>query len=326
MRLPCSDELEKRRPHKSGPAFGFDISAACALIALAMNPSNPVSHVTFLDGRGDLPMLEITTPWSTAEIYLHGAHVTHFKRHNEPPLLFLSQCSRFEKDAPIRGGIPIIFPWFGKPADKPGQHGFVRLRDWALKSIQSPADGSVTVRLVFPDSPELTDGKIAVEYVVEINDQLTAELIVTNQSAQPFTFENCLHTYFTVGDIGAVSVTGLKGTEYLNQPTGYSRHTDNEDAIQFAGEVDRAYLNTISTTEIHDTGLRRVIRVEKEGSRSTVVWNPWIAKAKAMPDYGDEEYKEMVCVESGNVAENKIILPPGATSRLKVKLTSTGVR
>ncbi len=287
-----------------------------------MSASNPTSHVTFLDGRGELPMLEITTPWSTAEIYLHGAHVTHFKKNGEPPLLFLSQCSRFEKDAPIRGGIPIIFPWFGKPADKPGQHGFVRHREWALKSIQSPADGSVTVRLVLPNSPELANGQITVEYVVEINDRLTTELIVTNQTAQPFTFENCLHTYFSVGDIKAVSVTGLKGAEYLNQPTGFSRHTDTEDAIRFTGEVDRAYLNTAGTTEIHDTSLRRVIRVEKEGSQSTVVWNPWIAKAKAMPDYGDEEYKEMVCVESGNVKENEITLAPGQISRLKVTLGS----
>src|ERR1044071_5235731 len=92
--------------------------------------TSPLPRVTQLEGRGDLPMLEIPTRWSTAEIYLHGAHVTHFKRHDEPPLLFLSQCSRFEPDAPIRGGIPIIFPWFGKPAGQPGQHGFARNRDW----------------------------------------------------------------------------------------------------------------------------------------------------------------------------------------------------
>ena len=286
-----------------------------------MNPS-PTSHVTFLDGRGELPMLEITTPWSTAEIYLHGAHVTHFKRHDEPPLLFLSQCSRFETNAPIRGGIPIIFPWFGKPADKPGQHGFVRHREWMLKSIQSPADGSAKIHLTLPNSPELADGGIAVEYVVEVAQQLTVELIITNSTDQPFAFENCLHTYFTVGDINTVSVTGLRGTDYLNQPTGYSRHTDNDNEILFAGEVDRAYLNTTAVSEIHDPTLKRIIRVTKEGSRSTVVWNPWIAKAKAMPDYGDEEYKGMVCVESGNVMENKVTLPPGQTSRLKVQLST----
>jgi D-hexose-6-phosphate mutarotase len=70
----------------------------------------PQGRVTFQDGRGDLPMIEITTPWSTAEIYFHGAHVSHFQKHGEAPLLFLSQCSNFADGQPIRGGILIIFP------------------------------------------------------------------------------------------------------------------------------------------------------------------------------------------------------------------------
>jgi D-hexose-6-phosphate mutarotase len=75
--------------------------------------------------------------------------------------------------------------------------------------------------------------------------------------------------------------------------------------------------------EIRDERLRRTIRVEKENSASTVVWNPWIAKAQQMADFGDEEYHNMVCVESGNVASNKINLQPGQSSVLKVKLSSS---
>ncbi|MBE0543938.1 MAG: D-hexose-6-phosphate mutarotase [Verrucomicrobia bacterium] len=283
----------------------------------------PHGRVTFLEGRGDLPMVEITTPWSTAGIYLHGAQVTHFQKQGEPPLLFLSQCSRFDTEHPIRGGIPIIFPWFGKPADKTGQHGFARVRDWELCEVTSPADGSVTLRLRLPECGESADcAACAVEYVVTVSDMLTAELRVSNKSGREFEFENCLHTYFAVGDIQAVKVTGLKGVEYLNQPTGFSQHTETADAIRFGDEVDRIYLATGHPVEILDERLKRIIRVEKEGSNSTVVWNPWIAKAKAMPDYGDEEFKEMVCVESGNVAANRVILPPGQTSRLKIKLSS----
>lgn len=120
-----------------------------------MKPNPQLGKVTFLDGQGDLPAMEVTTPWSRAEIYFHGAHVTRFQKHGEPPLLFLSQCSRFESGAPIRGGIPIIFPWFGKPADKPGQHGFLRNREWELKEVVSPADGSVMLRLSLPEQSEL---------------------------------------------------------------------------------------------------------------------------------------------------------------------------
>lgn len=265
-------------------------------------------------------MVRIETQSSTAEVYLQGATVTHFQKHKEAPLLFLSALSRFEADAPIRGGIPVIFPWFGKPADKPAQHGFVRVRQWDFVEHKTLTDGSVTAHFRLPACAELPS--IVVEYLVTVGQTLCAELVVTNQSAGEFTFENCLHTYFTVGDISKTTVSGLKGVEYLDAMDNFARKTERDDAIRFTAETDRVYVNTTHTTEIHDAALRRTIRVEKENSVSTVVWNPWIEKAKRMTDYGDEEYKTMVCVESGNVRSEAIKLAPGVTSSLKVKLSS----
>jgi D-hexose-6-phosphate mutarotase len=294
------------------------------------NPGKPKAaypRVTFLEGRGDLPMLEITTPWSSAEIYLHGAQVTHFKKHNEPPLLFLSQCSCFALGQPIRGGIPIIFPWFGKPADKETQHGFARIKDWELKEMAMTPDGTVSVRLQMPewlDSPDSPD--CILEYRVTVNVALAVELVIMNRSGRDFAFENCLHTYFTVGDIGDVSIVGLKGVDYLDQLDGFARKTETRGAIRIASEVDRIYVDTLNTVEIRDASLRRTIRVEKEGSASTVVWNPWIAKSKAMQDFCDDEYHQMICVESGNVAANAVKLPPGQTARLKLKLSSAKLK
>ena len=70
-----------------------------------------------------------------------------------------------------------------------------------------------------------------------------------------------------------------------------------------------------------DGNLGRVIRVEKSGSNSTVVWNPWTTQ-KLPDDFDPAEHKHMVCVESGNVKQNKILLAPGKTSALKVILMS----
>jgi len=271
-------------------------------------------------------MIEITTPQSTAAIYFHGAHVAHFQKRDEPPLLFLSQCSNFADGQPIRGGIPIIFPWFGKPEERPGQHGFARIKDWELREFASAADGSVTVRFRLADCNDAVGcAPCTVEYAVAVSDCLRAELIVTNKSADEFEFENCLHTYFSVGDINAVSISGLKGVGYLDQLSGFARRTEADQAIRFSSEVDRIYLDTPHTVEIRDESLRRVIRVEKQGSASTVVWNPWLAKSKAMQDFGDDEYSRMVCVESGNVSANKITLPPGKSTHLKLKVTSTSL-
>ena len=280
-------------------------------------------RVTFLDGQGELPMLEVSTAWSTAEIYLLGAHVTRFQKKGEPPLLFMSQCSRFEEGQPIRGGVPVIFPWFG-PREGMGQHGFARVKTWEVKEFTTAPDGSASVRLRLPDSPEASAyPSFTADYVVTVNQGLKLQLIVTNQSSdEPLTFENCLHTYFEIGDINAISITGLKGVNYLDKVAHFAQKTETNDAIRIGSEVDRVYLNTDAPVEILDPRLGRKIRVQKEGSVSTVVWNPWIAKAQQMPDFGNDEYQRMVCVESGNVSSNQLSLAPGKSSTLTVKLTS----
>ncbi len=290
------------------------------------NTPESLGRVAFIDGRGELPMLEVSTAWSTAEIYLHGAHVTHFKKKDQPPLLFLSQCSRFAHNEPIRGGIPIIFPWFG-PREGLPQHGFARLKSWELKEFAPAPDGSVSIRFHLPDCPEASAfPPFNVDYIVTVNTALTLQLVIANKSPdEPITFENCLHSYFEVGDTAAISIAGLKGLNYLDRVANFASRIETEQALRINSEVDRTYLNTTAAIEITDPVLHRRIRIEKYGSTSTVVWNPWIAKAQQMPDFGNEEYQRMVCVESGNVASNSIRLPPGETSTLTVKLSSEAV-
>ncbi len=282
---------------------------------------HPKSGVTFNNGNGGLPRIAVQTPASDAEIYLQGAHVTKFQRKGEAPLLFLSEKSRFEKGQPIRGGVPIIFPWFGAREGKP-MHGFARTQTWELKEILTHTHGdAVTLQLSLPKAPEAAEfPEFSAEYFVTVGETLSLELRIANQSHENLSLENCLHTYFAVGDIREVKVTGLKGTDYLDKPENFARRKESGDAITFSGETDRVYLSTSGTVEIRDSKLRRKILIEKEGSISTVVWNPWIEKAKAMADFGDEEYLRMVCVESGNVSENKLSLAPGKTSSLKVNL------
>lgn len=282
-----------------------------------------LGRVAFLDGQGELPMLEVTTPWSSAEIYLNGAHVTQFRKKSEAPLLFMSQCSRFTEGQPIRGGIPVIFPWFGA-REGLSQHGFARTKTWDVKEVQQAPDGSVSVRFRLPDCPEAsTLPPFSADYIVAVSDVLRLRLEITNTSAEEvLTFENCLHTYFEVGDVTAISITGLKGLNYLDKVANFAQKTETFDAIRINSEVDRVYLNATGPVDILDPRLGRKIRVEKQGSASTVVWNPWIAKAQQMPDFGNDEYPRMVCVESGNVASNEIRLPPGETSVLSVSLLS----
>jgi D-hexose-6-phosphate mutarotase len=186
----------------------------------------------------------------------------------------------------------------------------------------------VSLRFCLPEYPEASAfPPFAVEYVVTINETLGLELLVTNKSKdEAFTFENCLHTYFEVGDSSAVSVTGLKGASYLDKVANFAKKKESGESIRISSEVDRIYLDTTEAVEIQDQKFGRKVRVEKHGSVSTVVWNPWIAKAQQMPDFGNDEYQRMICVESGNVAGNSIRLPPNETSRLSVKLSSNPLK
>src|SRR5512138_2123865 len=186
-----------------------------------------LGRVLFLDGQSELPMLEVSTPWSTAEIYLHGAHVTNFTPKGNAPLLFMSQCSRFAPEQPIRGGVPIIFPWFGA-REGMAQHGFARHKTWELKEFAPAPDGSVSVRFRLPDCPEASAfPPFSAEYIVNVKDSLTLQLVVTNGSKEePLTFENCLHSYFEVGDVSAISVAGLKGSQYLDKTKSFAKKTD----------------------------------------------------------------------------------------------------
>jgi glucose-6-phosphate 1-epimerase len=272
-------------------------------------------HIGCVKGNGDLPKIVVETPWSSAEIYLHGAQITHFQKKGEAPLLFVSSASHFAEDEPIRGGIPIIFPWFG-PRDGAPAHGFARTRAWDLVETSVIASGAVQLQFHLSNTNEL-DAKFS----VVIGDDLTIELIVKNISNQVSSVETCFHTYFEIGSIYDISITGLSDVSYIDKIAGITT-TETATPIRIEQEVDRVYHDTTDTVEILDSGLGRRVRIEKSGSQSTVIWNPWIDKSKRMLDFGDDEYLKMVCVESGNIGVNQLSLQPEEVASLKITVSS----
>ena len=276
-------------------------------------------------GNGGLPKIVVTTKTSTAEIYLLGAHVTGFQKNGGPPLLFMSAKSWFAPGQPIRGGVPVCFPWFGA-REGDVVHGFARITEWELAKT-SAAAGAVTLHFRLPEIPGRPAWKnLHTEFVVTVSDKLTMELIATNNSPTVMEIENCLHTYFHVGDINQVSITGLKSAPYLDNAAGGNgvRKVENDSALRITKETNRVYPDNTATVEIRDDNFKRTIRVEKSGSNSTVVWNPWTTQ-KLPDDFDPAEHRHMVCVESGNVKQNRISLVPGKSAALKVILSSQSV-
>jgi len=284
------------------------------LTARHANPGPSELPYKFIAGRGDLPKIQISIPAASAEIYLHGAQITSWKPAGHEEVLFLSNQSRFEEGKAIRGGIPICFPWFRAKSDNPKApaHGFVRTKAWTLKSIDQSEDGIVVT--LATESDEFTrlwwPHDFFAVHRITVGKSLKLELIVSNAGATSFQFEAALHTYNRVGDATNLSIAGLDQTPYLDNRDGNALKLQSGD-FRFTQATDNAYLNTHTPVEIQDPSLNRRIRLEKQGSLSTVVWNPWQEDAAKLADLGDDEWQQFACVEAANILSAAVTLHPG---------------
>src|SRR5215470_4662352 len=285
--------------------------------------------LTFEAGPGGLTRAVVGGRAAEGHVYLHGAHVTHHRPAGRRPLLFLSERSRFASGKAIRGGVPVIFPWFGTRAGHPQapDHGFARTREWAVESVAPAGDGSValTLALEADDTTRPTwPHEFRIRHRVAFGERLEMTLEVENRSSHPFDFEEALHTYLLVGDVGQVSITGLGGGAYIDKTEDMRRKTLAADPLRLNGTTDRVFLNTSATCTVTDPVLTRRIVVEKTGSTTTVVWNPWHEKASTMGDLGDDQWRSMLCVEAANAADNAVHLAAGERHTMRVVIGAEG--
>ena len=273
-----------------------------------------------VEGNGGLPKVRITSPEVVGEMYLYGAHVTSWKPVGGEEVLFLSSQSRWEHGHAIRGGVPVCFPWFGDKADDPKApaHGFVRTKAWQLESI-AQVGAAVTVSM-FTESNEDTKrwwpAEFRMVHRATFGSELSLELVVTNTGRTSLRFEEALHAYHRVGNIADGRLRGLDKVHYLDK-TDSNRKKIQHGEIVIVSETDRVYLNTRDTIELEDPVLYRRIRVTKENSLTTVVWNPWVQKAHSLADLADDEWTQMICIESSNVSDFAVDLAPGQQHKMK---------
>jgi len=265
-------------------------------------------------GQGGLPKVRIATPQAEAEMYLHGAQVTSWKPAGVEEVLFLSNHAQWHEGIAIRGGIPLCFPWFRGKADDPKapSHGFVRTKAWQLESITREDDSVVVAMWTASDEDtrKWWPADFRLVHRVRFGTELKLELAITNIGATALRFEEALHTYHRVGHIKSVRILGLDGIAYLDN-TDSNREKIQHGDIVITKQIDNAYLNTQDSVELVDPELGRRIRITKENSLTTVVWNPWREGARSLSDLGDNEWQQMVCAEASNVLGLAVDLAPG---------------
>lgn len=278
-------------------------------------------RIKIIEGAGGFPFVRIDTDKASGLISLYGGQVLSYQPANEAHnLMFLSNMAYYQDGKSIKGGVPVCWPWFGPDPERQGRpaHGFVRNRYWTLRHTEAVRNGDCRVTLGLTDTPEtraIWPHAFDLSLEVTVGATLNLELITRNTDSKVFSITQALHTYFCVGDIGRIVISGLEDTDYIDKVDN-GLHKRQTGGITIAREVDRIYQNVAGELTIDDVTLARRIRITSGGSKTAVVWNPWEKIAAEMGDLKDDDYQRFVCVETANAAAEVVEIPPGSEYRL----------
>ncbi len=260
------------------------------------------------ESKEELPVIKLLhASGAEALISPYGAHLLSWKTADGNEQLFLSDFSQYKNGAPIRGGVPIIFPQFG-PGALPA-HGFARIEEWMPSEIITGYEAT-SINFTLSENEftqKIWDNKFTMDLEFSITEKsLYIVFTVQNTDSKPFEFTSALHTYFAIPDITKTSVSGLKSKQYIDKMKNAEKFIEDSSSLFISEEVDRIYIDAPNSVTLHAD---RDIKIEKMGFPDIVVWNPWITKSINMPDFGDEEYKNMICIETGAMAKPTSLLP-----------------
>ena len=279
---------------------------------------------------GELQFIEIEHGFVYAEINNARAHATvstysgqllsYRPKDQQEDLLFVSDKAYYQQGKAIKGGIPVCWPWFGPDPENRGRpaHGFVRNRQWQVSGSESLADGSTKIILSITDNEAtraLWPHPFRLDIEITVGATLRVELVTHNTGNDSITISQALHSYFRVGDITRASVLGLDGINYLDKASDSARKTQS-GPLTISSEVDRIYTDTSGELSIDDAALERKITIASGGCSTTVVWNPWVEIAASMADLDDDDYLQMLCVETANAGPETVTIAAGDCYRL----------
>lgn len=264
-----------------------------------------------------------------------GAQILSYQQGEQPPLIWLSPDAAYQRGQSVRGGVPVCWPWFGDLRRNPQAvlahyhleqapaHGLVRALDWELLGIDEGGD-AVTLRFAYDTRTQPLEGwprDVGLTFVVRLAGDLGMSLETHNRGTEPLTLSQALHSYFAVSDVRQVSVEGLQGCRYIDTLQDW-QELRQQEALVFDAETDRIYFDTAARLSIVDPGWGRRIHLDARGSRSAVLWNPWVDKAKRLSQFPDDAWQNMLCIETANVLEDVVQLNAGERHRLELRLSS----
>jgi len=289
-------------------------------------------QIIVINGKNDIPYIEVKTRDAYALISLYGGQLLSYKFNGCDDLLFLSEIANYSEGKAIKGGIPVCWPWFGADPENKGRqsHGFARNKMWELRSTENISDTKCKVTMGLKENNEtlkLWPHSFDLEIEMAFGDSMDVLLRTTNTGDESFEITQALHTYFSVGDISKVSLQGLDKKNYLDKAkinTGEEQKYQSGD-VEFAQEVDSIYQDVPKDLRLLDLHKQREIKISSFGNKTAVVWNPAAKLSQQMSDIYDDDYKKFVCVETANAADNVIEVKPGESFELSVSYKVSGL-
>jgi len=248
--------------------------------------------------------INLSNELAECKISLWGGNIVSYRPKNEEKDVFwMGSLNKFDNIHAIRGGIPVCWPRFAeeKLNDNFPRHGFARLSNWKLVRANVDRDKIEVFLSLLPDTEY--NIKVEANLLIEITDKLVCRLETTNHSDEDFNFSEALHAYFNVGNRDDVIIKGLKGYQYRSSLDDKLYILNND--LQINGEFDASFINHTGSVEIIDPIFKRAIVLNKEGSKSTIVWNP----NKDLAEMSEGQYKKFICVEPANQGDLFVTLP-----------------
>ena len=265
-----------------------------------------------------------------------GAQVLSYRQGDAPPIIWLSEEAAFTECQSVRGGVPICWPWFGDLKRNPDEvqvmyqgaaeapfHGLVRGLDWVLERQDSEGDAGI-LEFTCPQTSGDLPGwphRVELRLQIRLDDRLDISLTSRNLGDQPVSISQALHSYFAVSDIHQVAVEGLDDCRFIDTLQDWATE-QQQGHLQFSAETDRIYLDLPSRLGLTDPTWKRRITLQTSGSRSAILWNPWIDKAQRLSQFADDAWQRMLCIETANVLDDHVQLQAGASHTLSVAICS----
>ncbi|KAK9453032.1 galactose mutarotase-like domain-containing protein [Dipodascopsis uninucleata] len=263
----------------------------------------------------DIVLTHASKPDTSVKILLHGANILSWKVEGKEQL-FLSEGAILDGSKAVRGGVPLVFPVFGKAtsgktAGLP-QHGFARLSQWEF--LGQVSANPLTVQ--FGLGPENVSDALKKEWpydftllytIVLDDDSLETSMKVINSSKESWDFQILFHTYFRIPDVSKVAVSGLSGCA-VKDKVSKSDYNEANSLVTIASEVDRVYEDVSEPVKIENAG-KTIFEISRTNLDDVVVWNPWLNAVKMADFRPVESYQNMICVEAGSVSKWTTLMP-----------------